>query len=159
MIDQKCVKELFDYCDGQLVRKIKVSVNTKIGDVAGGLKADGYVRVRINGKMHLAHRLIFLWHKGYMPDQIDHIDRNRSNNKIENLREANAKQNQWNTSLRKDNKSGLKGVSWYKPSSKWMAQIRINGHPKSLGLFDSKDEAYLAYCQAAKQHYGEFANV
>ena len=89
---------------------------------------------------------------------IDHIDNNPLNNRIENLRLCNLSENARNANKRVDNSSGYKGVSWHKQSSKWVAQITVNGKRKHLGFFKDKEEAHEAYCEASKAIYGDFAN-
>lgn len=89
---------------------------------------------------------------------VDHIDGNGLNNRRSNLRLATKSQNMMNQGARKDNTSGYKGVRWDKERKKWLAQIRINGVNKHLGRFSSKEEAYHAYCEAAKHYHGDFAN-
>ena len=159
MITQSFLREIFDYNNGCLVWKINRTNGVKAGDIAGSVQKSGYIRVSINDKPYSAHRLVFFWHHGYFPKFIDHIDRNRSNNKIENLREATPTQNQGNRNLSKTNTSGYRGVGWHKKYSKWVARISINGKLKNLGQFDDKEEARRVYCEAAKAHFGEFANV
>lgn len=159
MLTQERLFEIFDYSDGKLIWKIDKSKNVKAGSVAGHTAKDGYVRVSVDKKDYLIHRLVFLWHKGYLPACIDHIDRNPSNNQIENLREATVTQNNGNSKLNKKNSSGLKGVCWHKKLCKWVARITIKNKSKYLGVFETKEDAYSAYCKEAKQYFGEFANV
>jgi hypothetical protein len=157
MINQERLKYLLDYNEftGILSRKYP-GPGIKVGP-AGTLK-DGYIYIVVDGKQYLAHRLIWLYVYGSFPEnQIDHIDRNRSNNRLNNLREATKRQNQWNIGPRSRNKSGYKGVS--KRGNKWRARININGYDKWLGIFPTEKEAYTAYCSAAKQLHGEFLNV
>lgn len=93
MITQQQLQNLYDYVDGQL--KFKHSRGKrKTGSYAGSIKPDGYWRVYINGKGYYLHRLIWMYHYGYFPNEIDHIDRNKSNNTIENLRAVTHKENQ-----------------------------------------------------------------
>lgn len=87
-LTQECVRSLFDYRDGELYWKVSRGNGMKIGDLAGTVRTDGYRSIQINGKLYLAHRLIFLYHYGYIPKEIDHIDSNPSNNNISNLRES-----------------------------------------------------------------------
>jgi len=90
--------------------------------------------------------------------EVDHIDGNRFNNQRSNLRLATSSQNKCNRGPRKDNKSGLKGVSWHRPLNKWTARIKIPyGKYLHLGLFGSKIEAAKAYNGAAEKYHGEFA--
>ena len=159
MITQDFLREIFDYKDGNLVWKINRTNGIKAGDIAGSKQKSGYIRVSIKDRPHSVHRLIFLWHHGYLPKSVDHKDRNRSNNKIENLRAATATQNQGNRSLNKTNTSGFRGVGWHKKYNKWCARISINGKLKNIGQFDSIEDARAAYQREAISHFGEFANV
>lgn len=159
MITQSFLREIFDYKDGNLIWKIDRTNGVKANDIAGSKQKSGYVRISINNHPYSAHRLIFLWHHGHLPKAIDHIDRNRSNNRIENLREATATQNQGNRSLNKTNTSGYRGVGWHKKYCKWVARISINGKLKNLGQFSDIEDAKKAYCKAAMAHFGTFANV
>ena len=155
------LREILDYNPESGVFRWKVSNNNrvKVGDVAGTLKRDGYRRIMINGKAYLERRLAWFYVHGKWPkDMIDHINGIKDDNYIENLREATNAENQWNRTKRDNNTSGFKGVCWNKAAQKWQAQIRINNKVKYLGLFDSPEEAYAAYCKAAKELFGEFAN-
>jgi len=90
---------------------------------------------------------------------IDHIDGNPYNNKFANLRLATPRQNQCNQRRRCDNTSGLKGVSWSEERQKWQTGIQVNGKRIGLGRFNTKEEAYAAYCEAARRLHGEFARL
>jgi hypothetical protein len=91
--------------------------------------------------------------------QVDHVDLNGLNNRRENLRIATPQQNCFNRRKTRANTSGFKGVCWNRKSRKWQAGIRINGRSVHLGLFETIDAAYNAYCKAANQHYGEYARI
>lgn len=157
-LSKERVCELFEYDNGQLIRKITVASNGKAGSVAGTLNKDGYVQVSVDKRIYRAHRLIFLMHHGYMPKLVDHKDRNRANNRIENLRAASSVQNGYNKSMQISNTSGYKGVSYCKKTGKWQANISINGRIKFLGRFEFAEIAHLAYELAAAEHHGEFAS-
>lgn len=132
----------------------------KPGDLAGHLNNHGYIEVRYNRTTYQGHRIAWYLHTGTDPGtmSIDHIDGNRSNNCISNLRLATAAQNAQNSKKPISAKtSKYKGVSWYPRLAKWQANIRINGKSIYLGYFYTEEEAFLAYCRAAEQHYGEFA--
>jgi hypothetical protein len=159
MVTQKELHEIFEYRDGQLIWKSPTSNRVSVGDVAGTPHPSGYLKICVNGKKYFAHRLIYLFHHGHMPMFLDHIDRNGLNNKIENLREATLSQNSANTSIRSDNTSGYRGVSWDKKAKKWLAKITIFRKQKYLGYFSSPEAAYEVYCEAARNHYGKFANI
>ncbi|WP_343625387.1 HNH endonuclease [Roseateles puraquae] len=124
----------------------------KAGDKAGAVKASGYVEVSIDYKSFLAHRLAWLYvHGALPPGEIDHVNRNRSDNRIENLRCVTASENQQNKGLQRNNSSGLKGVSWYARGECWQAFIAVDGRNKRLGSFPTKEEAFEAYCAAASR--------
>lgn len=116
--------------------------NVKSGDVAGSHDADGYIVINVNGHPLKAHRLAWFWFYGVMPKEtIDHINRVRDDNRIENLREATRLEQGHNLGLNIRNKSGHAGVFWSKKSKKWQAQISIKGQRFHVGLFDTLDEA------------------
>ena len=125
-----------------------------IGSMAGTKDRNGYIQIMIDKKRYLAHRLAWLYVCGEFPDkEIDHINRNPSDNCICNLRTATRLENQQNHSVRKDNKSGIVGVSWHKASGKWRAQIRFFGRKIDLGIFPTAEEACAARAEAkAKYH-------
>lgn len=161
-LTQELVKELFDYKDGFLYYKIKPRNGINIGDIAGCLhkqKSGDRYSIGLKGNDYLNSRLVFLWHKGYLPDIIDHKDRNQMNDKIENLREATYTQNSTNTSKRKNASSQYLGVSYIKNNKKYRAAIRINKIGFSLGYYKTEIEAAMAYNESAKVHHGEFANL
>jgi len=147
-MNQTLIKELFDYCDGNLIKK---STGKNVGTITSKNTNRQYVVVWCFNKLYLAHRLIFLWHHGYLPELIDHIDQNSLNNKIENLRAATKSENSQNSNKRKSNTSGYKGVYWRKDVEKWSSQITINRKCKNLGVFQTKEDAYEAYQTAASK--------
>lgn len=112
----------------------------------------GYLTTRINGKDYLAHRIIYIYMTGNIPEQIDHIDHNRKNNAWSNLRNVNNQQNHLNESLAKNSKTGVTGVCFHKPTGKYRAYIMVNKKQKHLGLFETISEASLARKLANKQH-------
>ncbi|WQZ00658.1 HNH homing endonuclease [Xanthomonas phage NP1] len=138
----------------------KVSKGTaKAGRVAGSPHNEGYLRVKVHGKMNSAHRLAWLLHTGSWPSKhLDHIDGNRANNRIDNLRECTQAENLQNKGKYSNNKSGAQGVHWNKQAKKWMAQIRVAGKNIYLGLFETLEEAAAARA-AAKLKYHTFQPV
>ena len=150
--------ELFRYRDGKLYWKINTKSRAKIGDEAGNLGNNGYLKFKWKGKGYLAHRIIYEMAYGFIPElyQIDHVNGIRTDNRVDNLRLATQWQNMWNSSKRKDNTSGFKGVNWHKDSKKWRARITIFNKEKALGLFFTKEEAYAARLAAETIYYGEF---
>jgi hypothetical protein len=155
------IKQLFyDSATGVFTRLIARSGSSKIGDIAGHISKEGYICIRINGKSYKAHRLAWFYVTGEWPgNEIDHKDRNRSNNTFANLRLASHLQNTSNRSMNKNNLSGYKGVSIHKESGKWVAQIGIHGKRTHIGLFETKEDAAIAYNTLAIKHYGCFANL
>jgi hypothetical protein len=139
ILTQDKLHQLFDYRNGELFWKVQPANCVQIGDKAGCLDTNGYYKVRVNKKMYGLHRLIFAWHYGYFPKQIDHIDRNPSNNKIENLREANASQNMGNA-VYKAGKSGKKNVIWRKDRQKWTVRLKFCGKYIAKGAFNTIEE-------------------
>jgi hypothetical protein len=130
------------------------STSTKKGSVAGYMSTNGYVNIGFNNRAWRAHRLAFLYMTGEIPEFVDHIDRNRSNNKWVNLRPATRLQNNTNRPLQKNNRLGLKGVR--KHRNKFHASLYINDKYHWIGSFDDPNEAHEAYKAYAKQHHGEF---
>lgn len=118
---------------------------TYANKVAGSYNGDGYIVIVIDYKHVLAHRLAWLYHYGYMPENlIDHKDKVRHHNCILNLREVNNICNMQNCNISKNNTSGVSGVSWIKKSKKWYASIMILGKTKSLKQHDVFIEAVKA---------------
>jgi hypothetical protein len=152
MITQSRLKELFNYNKntGELVR-IEKRRKAKIGELAGNIRSDGYTRVKIDNKSYYAHRLVWLYVYGSFPKELDHIDGNRSNNCILNLRECFHFQNNQNQVSRKNTSSKYIGVCFNKASKKWQAYIMFNYKKIHLGLFVNEDEAYESYCNAKKR--------
>jgi len=120
------------------------------GAIAGlNCDRDGYLRTFIKGRHFQAHRVAWAISYGYWPaEQIDHIDGDRANNRLANLREATPSQNSQNIGFVARNTSGFHGVGWHAQAKKWQAQIRCGGKNKYLGLFDEPHEAYAVYLAA-----------
>jgi hypothetical protein len=128
------------------------------GDRVGNLSRDGYLRVKLQGQEMRVHRVIWKMVYGRDPEFIiDHIDGNRTNNRLENLRQATYSQNIANSRIPYDNTSGLKGAHFLR--GKWVSSITVRGDKKYLGIFKTPQEAHAAYCTAAREHFGEFART
>lgn len=128
------------------------------GKSTGWANSNGYLIITIAGKRYRAHRLAWVWMTGEWPEfDIDHIDRNRTDNRWCNLREATRSENHANRRMQHNNKLGFKGVHIHRETGKYRAQIRIKGKSKHIGLFRTAEEAHAAYIAEAKVLYGEFA--
>jgi len=138
------VRQYFDYhVDGYLVWKVKVAQCVQIGQRAGSKHATGYIHITLLGGYYKAHRLIYAFHHGRIKDQIDHINRIKDDNRIENLRDVTGSVNTMNTApLRSTNTSGVKGVSFCKDqiNKKWAAYFQREGR-KIQKYFHTKEEA------------------
>jgi len=120
------------------------------------IKAE-YRRTRINGKLMSLHRVIFFNHYGWCPDEVDHIDGNRYNNDISNLRPATREENTQNAKLRKDNVIGIKGISWHKASKKWRVQVRAYKSVVCDEYVNDLELAELIAVEARDKYHKEFA--
>lgn len=159
-LTQQFLHELFEYRDGLLFWKVNRRGNKVKGKQASRLKkSNGYHQVTINKKKHYAHRIIFFMAYGCLPEQVDHIDGDRSNNVLSNLREANNAQNNRNTGLRSTNTTGFKGVSYNKFNRNFNAKITVNYKSIHLGCFQTAEAAHEAYKQAAMRLHGDFARI
>ena len=128
--------------------------NRKIGHK----NKDGYFVCQWKHKIMYLHRMIFMYHHGYLPEQIDHIDGNKSNNKIDNLRAADNSLNMHNTTKRVDNTSGVKGVWFSKRDNKWVAEFQFRGKKIHVGAFIDIEEAEIMIQQKRQSVVKEFTN-
>lgn len=149
--------EFFEYKDGKLFWKVTRGA-IKSGWEAGTDHGSGYKVVMLNGKSHRVHRIIFAMHHGYLPEEVDHINGNKSDNRVENLRAATTSQNGMNKGVSSANRSGVKGVSWNKNDRQWKARVCVSGVEKYIGGFKDKNSAEAAVISARNQLHGEFAN-
>ncbi len=161
-ITQERLKQILNYepDSGVFTWKI-VRPLSLIGEIAGHTsKQTGYRLIGVDGYLFLAHRLAWLYMHGEFPRaSIDHADRNRTNNSINNLREATKSQNAFNSPSRSTSKSGFKGVSWCSKTMKWRATATINGKQKSLGRHKELSNAVSAYNKFAEENHREFTQV
>lgn len=116
-----------------------------------------YLCICINKRKYRAHRLAWLYTNGEWPENdIDHVNGNPVDNRIDNLREATRSQNNYNTKIRTDNNSGHKNVSWHKQRNKWTVRFRIDGKYKSYGLYDCLELASLVASELRAKYHGVF---
>jgi hypothetical protein len=159
---QEFLRSIYNYEDSNqsqpLTYKVRTANAVYIGDRVGCIKSKGYYHASIKGVRFELHRIIFAYHHGYCPDIIDHKDGNPGNNLIENLRHADRAKNRHATGVNKNNKSGYKGVHWCKNAKKYVALITADKKQRRIGYFNNPKEAHEAYCNAAKDIYGEFFN-
>lgn len=152
ILSQEYLKSILEYKDGHLYWK-NHKYNALNGKKAGTLSTTGYWNLNIANNQYKAHRLIFMIHFGYLPKIIDHIDNNKLNNCIENLREANNAQNLHNQKIRKTSFTGIKNVHWSKKDKRWVVQI--NG--KYIGQYKDMELAELVAQEARDKYHGEYA--
>ena len=148
IIAQETLKEKISYdsLGGGFLRK------KRAGYVPAGTISKGYVRIMVNGKIYPAHRLAWLYVYGVMPDgQIDHINHDKSDNRIDNLREVSHSENQKNKPLCRRNKTGYNGVGWIGRLGKWTAYISEGGKTNNIGLFSDVERAIEARRLAEKR--------
>lgn len=150
-MNQNEIKNLFDYDEGKLIWRYSPSHSVKAGDIAGNHNDSGYIVIRYKGTAYLAHRLIYMWHYGHCPSILDHVDRNRTNNRIENLRPSTAEENQLNRSVSKKNVVGCSGVRLDKRSNKWKVQITHKKKQYHVGYYTHLEDAINAREQAEKE--------
>ena len=156
MLTAEKLHELFEYWDGNLYRKVARKMSP-IGKRVGWVSNTGYLSVEIDHKSYSVHRLVWLMHHGVLPEFLDHINGNKLDNRIENLRPATKSQNNQNKRLYSNNTSGVKGVCWHKRIKKWQVNVRVNGKQKSFGFFDDIELAELVASEARNKLHGQFA--
>lgn len=157
ILTQEKLKELFDYKDGFLFWKVNRGSNQLKDKKAGWINEGRHYDVMVQNKTYKLHRLIFAWHHGYFPKEIDHIDGNPLNNKIENLRPVTHSQNMQNSRLRKDNISGEKGVTWDKRFNKWRVHCVLDKKQYYGGSFKNLTEAIESVRKLREKLHSEFA--
>jgi hypothetical protein len=151
---------LYDPITGRFVWRYSIRGHIKQGYEAGCLDQRGYWVLSLDGNHYLAHRVAWFWVYNEWPKgEIGHINLERSDNRIDNLRDVSHSINQHNGRPYKNNKSKLKGVTYLKAKKKWMAQIQRDKKHFYLGLYKTAQKAHCAYCRAAEKHYGKFART
>lgn len=157
--NRELLMELLDYSPDTGVFTWRTSKKSrKAGSVAGSLDKTGYWLIRHGRDIYRAHRLAWLFVHGEWPgDLIDHINRDRADNRICNLRAATKSQNNINSVQERPNSSGVVGVSYCSQTGRWKAQIGCGGKMISLGRFDTVEQAYRCRKQSEKELFGEFS--
>ena len=156
------LRELLGYCPttGKLTWRVQRGPSPP-GSIAGSVRTDGYLDIQIGNFKHKAHRLAWAIYYGTMPPrgiQVDHIDGNPANNRIENLRLATRSENQRNRQhLDRRNRTGFTGVFWRKDHQRWEVNIRVNRKTIYIGSYLDKQDAIAARRLAEATHFGEFA--
>ena len=157
------IHELFYESEPGILRwKIGKGTKVKAGDIAGSLNiCSGRWQIKTDKQLVYRYRIIWEMHYGSIPGnmQIDHINRNKLDDKITNLRLSSAKENSRNREKQSNSSSKLKGVSWHKVIKKWRSCIKSDHKFIHIGYFETKYLAYAAYCDAALELHGEFACV
>ena len=130
----------YDYDSGNFTWKSPTNRSIRVGDIAGTVTDMDYIQIGVLGKLYLAHRLAWLYVYGYFPTEIDHINRNKADNRILNLREVTHSENQKNQKMNSKNTSGFTGVYKHR-NGKWVAQIQVGGKSINLGYFHKIENA------------------
>jgi hypothetical protein len=150
-LTQEYLKSILHYDPetGIFTRLVKRNRRFLVGSIAGSPSSAGYSYIYIDGKHYVASRLAWFYMTGNWPlKEIDHKNRNPSNDKFGNLREATRSQNLMNREV--------KGVHYHKKKGRWIAAIAINRKRTYLGSFSSQEEAHVAYMARARELHGEF---
>lgn len=148
--EQNYLNKLFrhDSETGKLYRRINKGPFAYAGNEVGYVNNKGYLTVSIDGSRYKVHRIIYKMYYGVDPNQIDHINRTRADNRIINLRSVDSQGNNRNKKMHLNNTSGFTGVYWHKRHKKWTAKIAVNGKAIHLGCFTEKSEAISAHQEA-----------
>ena len=155
-LSQTELKKIFLYEPDTGFLRWKEGKSNMVKNSKSGCKnASGYLIVTINSKSHRVQRVIWIYMFNHIPSgfYIDHINGNKTDNRLCNLRLATNSQNQQNRPAPQNNTSGYRGVTWHKQASKWMARICLDNKRVSLGLFETAEEAYKAYRLKASEIY------
>lgn len=150
-------QNVFEYRDGNLYWTNNGPIKMR-GKLAGTINERGYVKVSVADKRYGVHQIVFAMHNGYIPENIDHINGNKSDNRIENLRPATKAQNGYNRKLPPNNTSGAKNVSYRADTNKWRVDVRVDGKSHCFGSYEDFDLAELVAIEARNKYHGKFAN-
>jgi hypothetical protein len=161
-ITQEELRQAFDYNEkvGDLCWKYRPANNVKVGVPVRAKNTDGYYHVGFKRKVYTVHRIIWMLVYGEWPDaEIDHVNCDKNDNRLENLRLATKGQNQSNSHKRDGFTSLYKGVCWNDRSKKWRAQVTHDNKVVYLGEFTNQEDAHEAYCRVASGLKGEFVRL
>jgi hypothetical protein len=150
------LRGLFYYKDGQLFNKVNRHKNAKDTPIKNRPNGEGYIHLEIKGRVFKAHRIIYALCHGYFPEEVDHINGIKEDNRIENLRGCTHQENSYNI-LAKKGVSGVQGVSKF--GDKWRVRLGYKGKRISLGLYDDLELAELVAQEARDKYHGEFQNT
>lgn len=162
MLTLERLKEVLHYepTTGVWTRLVRTGRRCHVGDVAGGVNGKGYAQVSIDGHHYYSHILAWFYMTGEWPSRdIDHRDTDPLNNKWDNLRLTTESQNMANSCISKRNKTGYKGVCYFKRGNNYTARIMVKGKAVFLGYSDTAEEAHDLYIEAAKKYFGDFARA
>lgn len=156
------LREIIHYNEntGEFTNVGNRSARSRDGERAGFLRKDGYYAVGVDGVHHLAHRLAWFYVHGCWPaEMVDHINGDRGDNRLVNLREAKVWQNAANSSARSTSVTGVKGVSYDGKKKKYTARTMVQSRLYNLGYFASKEAATEAIVKVHQEHQGPFARI
>jgi hypothetical protein len=152
ILTQARLKELLDYDPetGVFTWKRFMGGFAKAGSVAGSIDSHGHRQIKVDGRLYLAHRMVFVYLFAAAPSEVDHINRDKLDNRLANLRPVTRSENLHNSPPNRRNRVGVKGVHWIARLNKWQAYISAGGRRKILGCFATFDAAVAARREAEK---------
>ena len=155
-LTQEYLREIFEYNPTEGIVRWKLGRSNMVeGSRAGCINQSGYMVVTVDSKSYRLTRLIWIYMFGHIPDgfYVDHINGNKTDNRLCNLRLVTNKQNQENRPAPKNTTSGYRGVTWHKYYNKWMARICHHKKRETIGFFETAEAAYEAYKKRASELY------
>ncbi len=157
LLTREKVRELFFYepSTGWLINRVNRNPRAMRGTVAGSLDGKGYLHIQIDKVIYRVHQLVWLYHFGFIPKMMDHKNRVRIDNRIENTRATTWAKNNANRSKNKNSVSRFKGVS-VSSHGKWQAQTKVQGNPHHLGCYDTEEEAAAVYQKFMTEVHGDY---
>ncbi|WYV65192.1 HNH endonuclease [Salmonella enterica subsp. enterica serovar Infantis] len=148
----------FDKSTGVFRWKVPTQGRIALNSVAGTFDSNGYSMIMIDGRRYKTHVLVFyITHNRWPAGQIDHVNGISTDNRPENLRECLPIENSRNIRIRKNSKSGCRGVTWHKRQKKWNVRLGFHGKSKHFGCFDDLELAVLVAEEARDKYYGDFS--